>query len=125
MVCFHKQPGSKNPSDQEDETTDKNRIYIKLSLTVHRTDKKVARPAEKGDVLVRLVANRILTQGQADTIRVKLEEIAVQQRQQQISDTLDVLVEKGQLLRNRLIKLWNSLKRLKRNGRHYLQRPRI
>ena len=47
------------------------------------------------DSLAELVTNKILTQAEADNIKTELNELAQAQSQQQISDALKVLVDKG------------------------------
>lgn len=57
------------------------------------------------DLFTQLVNNNILTQEQADTIKTKLQEMAQEQKQQQLSDTLKALVEKGTITQEQYDKI--------------------
>jgi polyhydroxyalkanoate synthesis regulator phasin len=59
-------------------------------------------------LLNELVTSKILTQAEADTIQVKLKELGQAQSQQQISDSLKTLVDKGTITQEQSDKILKS-----------------
>ncbi|PKM45961.1 MAG: hypothetical protein CVV03_06030 [Firmicutes bacterium HGW-Firmicutes-8] len=67
----------------------------KALMEKQRTENQGISPKVRQDLFTELVNNSILTQEQADTIKAKLGEIAQKEKQQQLTDRLKALVEKG------------------------------
>lgn len=81
---------------------------IKAYMEKLKTTGNSAIPKGRKDILTQLVTNKILTQAEADTIKTKLNELAQAKSQQQISDALKVLVDKGTITQEQSDKILKS-----------------